>query len=116
MEKIILDNGKQQREVKVGDGCTICYYSDREPATIIDIKNDGRVIVVQEDKATRTDNNGMSEIQEYEFERNPKGTIHEFKRTRKYKWFYTDNGCADRTKYGTYLCFSGREKYYDYSF
>ncbi|MBP3708300.1 MAG: hypothetical protein J6J36_06810 [Clostridia bacterium] len=46
MEKIILTNGERQREVKVGDGCTICYYSDREPATIIGISKDGRKIMV----------------------------------------------------------------------
>ncbi|MBP3708299.1 MAG: hypothetical protein J6J36_06805 [Clostridia bacterium] len=58
----------------------------------------------------------MSEIQEYTFERDPNGVIHEFKRTRKCKWFYTDNGYSDRSKYGTFLSFAGREKYFDYSF
>lgn len=99
-------------EYKVGDGATICYYSDREPATIIEISEDGKIVKVQEDKAVRTDTNGMSDSQDYDYFRNENGTIHTFKRNRK--GFYTDNGKA--TDYGTKLGFGYRRKYFDYSF
>lgn len=97
-------------EVRVGDGCTLAYYSDREPATIIEIGKN--YVKVQIDKATRIDNNGMSDSQEYKIERDENGVIHTFKRTRK--GTYTDNGLSK--DYGIRLHFGFRRKYYDYSF
>ena len=101
-------------EVKVGDGATMSYYSDCHACTIIEIADNGSYIKVQKDKATRIDNNGMSDCQDYEFERDPKGTVYTFKRTRKDKSTYTGNG-----KYYDWdvkLSFGGRSEYYDYSF
>ena len=101
-------------EVKVGDGATMLYYSDRHACTIIEIADNGSYIKVQKDKATRIDNNGMSECQDYEFERDPKGAVYTFKRTRKDKSVYTGNGkyCDWDVK----LSFGARIEYYDYSF
>lgn len=104
------------REIRVGDGATICYYSDREPCTIIDIADNGSWIKVQEDSSKRIDKNGMSDCQEYEYSRNENGSIHVFKRTRKDKSMYTDNGVSKRGDYGMRLVFGVRVKYYDYSF
>ena len=101
-------------EVKVGDGATMVYYSDRHACTIIEIADNGSYIKVQKDKATRIDNNGMSDCQDYEFERDPKGAVYTFKRTRKDKSVYTGNG-----KYYDWdvkLSFGARIEYYDYSF
>lgn len=103
-------------EIKVGDGATICYYSDREPCTIIDIADNGSWIKVQEDSAKRIDTNGMSDCQEYEYSRNENGRVHIFKRTRKNKSMYTDNGVSKWGDYGMRLSFGGRRKYFDYSF
>lgn len=114
MNELKIEINGQEKIVKVGDGCTICYYTDREPATIIEISDDGKTIKVQEDKSTRTDHNGMSECQTYEYERDLNGSIHIFKQTRKNKNFYTDNGKYN--DWGTWLGFGGRRKYYDYSF
>ena len=60
----------------VGDGVTIHGWSDRTPGTIIQVSASGHRIVVQEDNAIRLDNNGMSESQEYRYERDPNGPIH----------------------------------------
>ena len=114
MKELKIELDGKERVVKVGDGCTICYYTDRTPATIVEISEDEKTIKVQEDKAIRTDNNGMSDCQSYEYERDLNGSIHTFKRTRKSKNFYTDNGRYD--DWGTWLCFGVRRKYYDYSF
>lgn len=111
-----LQQGNREIEVKVGDGATIAYFSDREPCTIIGIDPQGKWIKVQEDNWVRTDNNGMSDIQEYEYSRNTKGTIHTFKRTRKDPNKYTDNGIYKWGDYGSRLCFGYRERYYDYTF
>ena len=63
-EIIIVDD-----ELNVGDGVTLIYYSDEEPATVIEIGPKGRWIKVQRDKAIRTDNNGMSDCQDCTFEK-----------------------------------------------
>lgn len=54
----------------VGMGATELMYTDRKPYTIVEII-DEKTIVVQEDKAIRLDDNGMSECQDYEFQSNP---------------------------------------------
>ena len=51
----------------IGMPATLVYFSDREPGTVVDMSPSGKTIYVQEDNAIRTDNNGMSEIQEYEY-------------------------------------------------
>ena len=99
---------------KVGDGATIVMYSDRHACTIIDIAKNGSTITVQQDKATRIDHNGMSDCQEYEYERDLNGEITIFKRTRKYKDCYTDNGRVN--DYGCLLGLGYRREYYDFSF
>lgn len=104
----------EQKEIKIGDGVTIQYYSDRTPATIIEIADNGSYIIVQEDTAIRTDNGGMSDCQDYDYKRNENGIIHKFKRTRKNKSVYTDTGTY--CDYGIKLSFYGRQKYHDYSF
>ena len=103
-------------EIKVGDGATIAYFSDRTPCTIIEIEDQGRWIKVQEDNYVRIDKNGMSDCQDYEYSRNPNGRIHTFKRTRKNKNVYTDNGVYTWGNYGSKLYFGYRERYYDYTF
>jgi hypothetical protein len=94
------DTGKQP---KVGDGVTICGWTDRTPATIIKLSS--CTITVQEDNFKRTDNNGMSESQTYEYSANPDGNILIFRKTKK-GW----------TRKGYSLSLCGRNRYYDYSF
>tara|TARA_E500000318_G_scaffold44839_1_gene42381 strand:- start:401 stop:865 length:465 start_codon:yes stop_codon:yes gene_type:complete len=63
----------------IGNGATIYYWSDRHGGTLIDVitrKNGRRFIVVQVDHAKRTDRNGFSESQTYEFTPNPEGRKH----------------------------------------
>ena len=58
--------GNAERVVHVGDGATEGVGSDCYPYTIVEIKSDRRV-VVQRDNYKRTDKNGFSESQEYEY-------------------------------------------------
>jgi len=93
---------------EVGMGATICCYSDRLPATIIDIMNGGKKISLQVDTAIRLDSNGMSEWQEYRYIANPEGAI--FTATRRKDGTYRVSGTKS-------IVFIGqRRKYYDYSF
>lgn len=60
---------------KIGDGATIQVGSDRYPATVIAVSPTASVITIQMDSYKRTDSNGMSEQQTYEYERNEQGGI-----------------------------------------
>ena len=92
--------------IKVGDGATVCYYTDREAGTII--KRTKNTITIQRDKAFRTDNNGMSDCQEYRYERDENGLIEVYHWSNKY-------GCFRNSKNKLFVI-NGRHKYYDYSF
>jgi hypothetical protein len=94
--------------VEVGMGATICIGSDRYPATVIQITRNGKRIVLQEDFSTRTDNNGVSEMQHYNYEANPNGTINIA--TLRKDGVYRLTGGKTRVSIGC------RSKYYDYSF
>lgn len=105
-----LVDGTELEEIKVGTGVTMLSWTDRTPGTIIEVDPKGKWIKVQEDKCKRIDNNGMSDDQDYEYSRNPEGSIRTYKKNRLGK--YTDNGKKD----GCGLIIGRREKYYDYSF
>lgn len=93
---------------ELGDGVTIYGWSDRTPGTVIQVSQSAKRIVIQEDNAIRTDNNGMSESQTYRYERDEKGAIH-IATLRKNDVY--------RLVGGTTLVHVGeRQKYYDYSF
>lgn len=90
---------------EVGMGITILGWTDRRPGTITRVSKSGKVFWFKEDNAVRTDQNGMSESQTYEFSENPDAGEER----------------ANLTKRG-WKCSRGhvrvgeRDKYYDYSF
>ena len=73
-----------QPEPTVGMGATVLLWTDSHAATITAIE--GNVIAVQEDKAKRTDSNGLSESQSYTYERNPNGHKLYFRRAANGMW------------------------------
>lgn len=99
-----------QPEPVVGMAATILSWSDRSPATVIAVK--GASITVQADNAKRTDNNGLSESQEYEYSRNPDGATHVY--TRRRDGSYVRKGSKMRG--GPRLALGYRSKYRDPSF
>jgi hypothetical protein len=72
---------------KNGDGATICYVSDRYAATVVAVTKNGKLVVVQDDRCVRTDRNGISESQTYEFERDPHGTFRIFTLRKNGRWY-----------------------------
>jgi len=92
----------------IGMGATIQIGSDAYPATVIQVTNNGKRVVVQEDTATRVDNNGMSESQQYTYEPNLQGTIHIATLRKDGRWRLTGGK--------TPISLGFRRKYYDYSF
>ena len=89
---------------KVGMGATVLCWTDRHAGTIVKITP--TQIHIQEDTVKRTDRNGVSECQTYEYSSNPQGKIHVFRKT---KTGYRNNA-------GNALCIGERDSYYDYSF
>jgi hypothetical protein len=67
---VVVGLGGKNMEIKVGDGATKYVGSDRYPYTVVEVLSPKKV-VVQGDDFKRTDNNGMSESQTYEYTRNP---------------------------------------------
>ena len=58
---------KEMPPLKVGDGVTMTLYSDRHACTVIEVSASRKTVKVRRDKPTRTDGNGMSDAQEYEY-------------------------------------------------
>lgn len=98
------------RAPEIGMGATVLMWSDRYAATVEKI--DGKRVTLREDKAIRTDKNGMSECQSYRFEPNPNGR--EFVVTLRKNGTYVVEGEA--MKNGTIVRIGERDYYHDFSF
>lgn len=102
----------------VGMGATILGWTDRHPATIIEVWKKDYVVAVQEDHAFRTDKNGMSESQEYTYFPNCAGNI-SYYRFVDGRWqsvrMNFKTGRWVKTE-GSGLRIGEREKYHDFSF
>ena len=105
IERLI--NRIKRFNVKVGDGVTIHLYSDSHAGTVI--RRTAKSITIQQDKAIRIDNNGVSESQEYRFERDENGWISTHRWSDVYGAFRSS---GDQSIGIT----NGRYEYYDYSF
>lgn len=102
-----IDENRKPPVPTVGMGATILMYSDRHAATVIEIVTP-KTIVIQEDTAIRTDSNGQSESQEYEYAPNHEATRREFTLRKDGRW---------RERKGTTVLMLGkRDQYYDYGF
>ena len=100
----------KSEEPQVGMGATVLAWTDRYAGTIVEVKHTqaGKVkeVVVQEDKATRTDGFGMSDSQTYAYEADPQG--------RLFSIYYFKGEVSKRSGYG--LAVGIRRKYHDFSF
>lgn len=97
-------------EPEVGMGATICMWTDRRPCTVLTVS--GKTVTIQLDHANRTDKNGMSEEQDYTYERNPNGAILTFTLRKNGRWIKK----GDTMEHGNSLSIGIREKYHDFSF
>lgn len=96
----------------VGMGATLHVGSDSYPATVIQVTRNGKRVVIQEDIATRIDNNGMSDSQDYTYEPNPEGELTVV--TLRKDGSYRIEGQYGRGS--TRVSIGFRRKYYDYCF
>ena len=60
-----LMSGSKDSTPIVGTGCSILHWTDRTACTIIEVSENGKTVVVQEDNAVRTDKLGMTDSQSY---------------------------------------------------
>ncbi len=100
--------GTKPKTPKVGDGATVLHWTDRSAATVVKVSASGKTIWVQDDTATRTDKNGMSDGQSYTFARNPDGFIRKAT-LRKDGRYRVSNGTSG-------VMVGRRDEYYDYTF
>jgi hypothetical protein len=112
---------------EVGMGATVCHWKDRNAATVVAVrfKRDGSVkeVDIRGDKVTRTDSNGMSDAQSYDYapgdEGSPVGT---WRLDGKGQWraVHLDSATGryrmEHARYGAKLALGVREEFYDYSF
>lgn len=101
-----------QPDPEVGMGVTLLHWTDRSPATVVEVSENGKTIKVQEDNATREDSNGMSESQQYKYEANTDAPIHTYTLRKNGRWVRR----GEPMKEGGTLRIGSREKYHDYSF
>lgn len=111
MMNMLMDNSKMPVP-EVGMGATELCWSDRHAYTIVEIKSPKRIIV-QQDHAKRTDNNGMSECQSYEFTPNPDAAKIELSLRKNGRWMPVGQGLKSG---GSSFLIGSRQEYYDYSF
>ena len=113
------ENKRYCEKIKVGTGVTEYLWSDRHAYEVVDVKDQNHVFIRRVD-TTRIDNNGMSEIQDYEYKSNPKNEKKElvFKYNHWYevrRWIDKE-GKKRRKSERINVSFGIMEEYYDFSF
>lgn len=103
----------QQVQPEVGMGATVTMYTDRKAYTVIEVRHNGKMVVVRRDTATRTDTNGMSDCQSYRYEPNENGRIETFTLRKNGRWLQVGESMRS---YGCALIIGTRDEYHDYSF
>lgn len=112
---------KGQPEPAIGMGVTFLYWSDRKAGTIQEITTiEGRpAIHCREDKAVRTDGNGMSDSQSYDFVPNPDGEVSTYRLGKNGRWYEIKPNPETkrwrRVPGGPGLRIGGRDAHFDYS-
>jgi hypothetical protein len=104
--------GSKQRKPEVGDGFTICYWSDRSAATIVEVSASGKEIKVRGDDAKRVDDRGMSDSQEYVYATRLTGPTQTFTLRKNGRWVRK----GEPMRGGTGGIVGVRDQHYDFSF
>ena len=118
MTNYLLSGTKGQPTPVVGMGATKLCWTDRHPATIVEVLKGGKLIGIQKDNCKRIDSNGMSEDQDYEFTPNPSASIEYYKLNKQGAYY-----AAHKNEKGNFVFVGGgqlrigdRDKYHDFSF
>lgn len=95
----------------VGAGATLLMWSDRHAGTIVEVSPNGKRVGFQQDEAIRTDKNGMSDSQTYEYKPNPQAGIQYFTLRKNGAWVREGESMK-----GTRITIGVRNEYHDFSF
>lgn len=109
-----LMSGKSGVVPEVGMGATILCWTDRHAATIVEVKGTLKrpIIGVQRDIATRTDGNGMSDSQSYDYVPDTNAKVEYFTLRKDGTWVRD----GETLKGGQRIALGYRKAYHDFSF
>lgn len=105
-----------QPDPVVGMGVTFLHWTDRSAGTIIEVFKIGNDLAIkaQGDNAERTDKNGFSEDQTYEYTPNPKGAVSVWRfRNGAWEKVFLNPDSNRWKKSGGGLIIGKREAYWD---
>jgi len=90
-----------------GMGVTLLHWTDRHAGTITRVSPSGKTLWFRNDREIRTDDNGMSECQQYRFEVDPDAPERKATLKTDGAWYVVQ---------GPRLRLGERDAYYDFSF
>ena len=115
----IMETTENMPKPTPGMGVTMTLFSDRKAGTVVCLVDEAYVIV-QADNVVRTDKNGMSDSQSYEYSRDLNGSVYTFKRFKDGSWReVTMNSKSNRlvqVSGGMRAIFGVRKAYHDFGF
>jgi hypothetical protein len=117
----LISRSRNPAQPEVGGPATLLSWTDRNPGTVISITKVGKaeIIAVQEDHYRRIDDNGLSEVQKYEYSPNINGHVSYFRASKTRGWEQVirnhETGRWKKISNGG-VTFARREKYHDFSF
>ena len=94
----------------VGMGATLLLWTDRHAYTVVWVSDNGKRLNACRDRAIRIDNNGMSDAQNYRYEKNPDSAVECFSLRKNGNWLHVGENR------GSVLSLGSRREYYDHSF
>lgn len=98
-------------------GATVLLWSDRHAYFVNAVTKDGKECVIERAKAVRSDENGMSDSQNYQYFREVYAEpIHLKFRYGKWRRYYTNAYTGKMESQTMNITFNGMYEYYDYSF
>lgn len=107
-----------QNAVTPGTGATLLGWTDRYAATVTAVTGD--ILTVREDRVTRTDKNGPSKQQTYDYAPDPNGVVRHYQLDRSGDWVEVERQCHSgrwTIKADGYRLMVGiRDQYFDFSY
>lgn len=98
-----------EQTIQVGDGATICFVTDRYPATVVDVSESMKTVSIQQDISRPTKDSDYFGDQSHIIERDEDAPVEVF--TLRKNGCYVKKG--SNTRYGTRLVVGSRRRYTD---
>lgn len=117
----IATHGLTDATPSIGDGATIYAWSDRSAATVVSVDVQRDIVGIQRDHAKRTDDRGMSDMQDYHYTPNPDSYVEHYRRDKKTRGWRSVEKSAETGRWrwsnqAGGIRFGHRDAHYDYTF